>query len=211
MAGNYGMPAGYAKYNTQYGGEKESVGWMLWDTVQYTSAATVALTFFNAIRATRDLSNMELAGQLAAPKAFLVRAIRFYVKELPRATARSAAASVQTGALDDMQQLLNDGVLSFLIGSKNYGVFPLWSVPAGGGFFGQYGSDGDVADPGEVQDWATNGVPHTHNVFTLSRPLFIAPQINFQVTITWPAAITLAGGNTNLSVILDGDLIRPVQ
>ena len=211
MNGSYGMPVGYAKYDTQYKGQKESIGWMLWDTVQYTSAATVALTFFNAVRATLDLSNMELAGQLASPKAFLVRAIRFFPKIHPLSSARAAAGAVQPGILSDIAQLLNGGVLQIQIGSKNYGVYPLWKLPAGAGAYAAYASDGDVADPGEIQDYAMPGVPDARNAYTLARPLFIAPQINFSVQLTWPAALTLAHGNTLLTIALDGDLIRPVQ
>lgn len=211
MAGNYGFSRAYEQYNTQYGQAKEVIGAMLWDTNLYLSGATVALTFFNVVRATVDLSNMELAGQLAAPKAFFVRALRFHVKQEPRSEARAAAGNVQPGAVDNIQQLINTGIASITIGSKNYGVIPLWMIPSGGGAFGIYGSDGDVADPGEIQDYATNGYPHVRNAYTLARPLFIAPQINFQVVVTWPAAVALAGGNTNITFALDGDLIRPVQ
>jgi hypothetical protein len=45
----------------------------------------------------------------------------------------------------------------------------------------------------------------------LSKPIFIAPQINFTASVTWPSAITLAGGDTTISFLLDGDQLRPVQ
>jgi hypothetical protein len=207
------FPEEYAKYNTQYlrGGEMEVIDWMLWDTVTYTSGTTVQATFFTNTRATVDLGNMELAGQLAAPKGFLVRAFRFYVKQRPRSLARAAAGAVQPGAIDNIQQLTNTGVLEFTIGNKEYGTFPLYELPSGGGAYGLIASDGDVADPGEIQDFATSGVPDPRNAFALSDPLFIQPAINFRADITWPAALTLAGGNTTITLAMDGDLVRPLQ
>lgn len=203
--------AAYEAYNSQYRGKKESIGWMLWDTVQFTSAAVNNLVFFTTARATLDLSNMQLQGQLPAPNAFLLRGLRFYVKQRPRSEAKSALGAVQAGAIDNIQQLHNTGVMNILIGAKEYGPYPLWLIPSGGGAFGVIASDGDVASPGEIQDYAISGAPDARNSFTLAVPIFIAPQINFSATLTWPAAITLSGGNTNVTVGFEGDLIRPVQ
>jgi hypothetical protein len=202
---------GYSQYDTQYKGRKEIITQPLWDTVQYLTTATVQLTLFNAVRATLDLSNMELAGQLAAPKAFLIRAIRFFAKNSPWAAARAAAGSLTVGTFDDMQQLLNTGTLQLSVGSKIYCQTPLWMIPAGGGPWGAIGLDGNTADPGITIGYAQNGPPLVDNAFVLSRPMLIAPQINFKVDLFWPAALTLAFGSTFLSVVLDGDLIRPVQ
>lgn len=199
------FPAEFQSYNTQYQGRKEIIGWAWWDTVAYVSAASVNLNFFNALRATPDLSNMEIPSQLAAPKAFFLRAIRFYVKTRPFAAA-VAVAAVQPGTLDDINQLINTGVLTLTIGNKLYSQLPLWMLPSGGGVTGTNASGGAGS-----YDSATNGMPDARVVYSLTKPLFIAPQINFIVNITWPAAIVLAGGNTNITVVLDGDLVRPVQ
>ena len=43
-----------------------------------------------------------------------------------------------------------------------------------------------------------------------SQPLMIEPQINFNVTMEWAAAQTLTG-NLDVQVMLDGELLRPVQ
>lgn len=203
--------AAYQQYNTQYPA-LEVIGSMLWDTVQFVSAAINNIQFFTAgPRATPDLTNMEVPSQLPAPKAFLVRAFRFYPRILPFTSARTAAGQLQPGTFDDIQQLLNTGVLTLTIGSKAYAQFPLWMIPGGGGVMGAMGLDGNTADPGLIASWATNGVPSAENAFVLSQPLFIAPQINFSVNLAWPAAITLANGNTNLTVGMDGDVLRPVQ
>lgn len=202
------FPPEFQKYNTQYP-DNELIGWVWYDTLLYTSAATVALTFFNAVRATIDLSNMEAAGQLAAPKAFLIRAIRFYVKQRPESVATTAATNPQTGATDNIALLINTGVLTLTIGSKQYAQFPLWALPSGGGPFG-FLSVNNILVGGAMADGATNGFPDSRNAYTLTKPLFVAPQINFNVVITWPAALTLTR-NLTITVALDGDLSRPVQ
>lgn len=204
-------PPEFQQYDTQYKGQKERICYSLYDTVMYVSAASVQLFLFNIVRATLDLSNMEQAGSLPAPKAFFMRAVRFYVKQEPQSSARAAAGAVQVGAISNIKLLTNTGVLQLTIGSKLYMQTPLWKIPSGGGAFGGLASDGDVADPGEVQDWAVCGYPHVRNALTLAVPIFLGPGVNFRVELTWPAAVALAGGNTPISVVFDGDLVRQVQ
>jgi hypothetical protein len=62
----------------------------------------------------------------------------------------------------------------------------------------------------EVFAVATNGIPDPRAIYTLSQPLLIDPQINFQFQLGWAAAQTLSG-NVNIKVMLDGELMRPVQ
>lgn len=207
------FPPEYSAYNTQYPGAKETIEWVWYDTQSFVSASSVSLTFFQNGPGGRtiDQTNMEVAGQFAAPKAFFLRAIGFWVKQRPRSVARAAATNPQTGAFDNIAQLINTGTYSMVIGSKNYAIFPLHRLTAGAGANGVMTAEGATADPGAQSDYAQNGVADPRAMFTLSKPLFIAPQINFAVTITWPAAITLAGGNTDVQIFWDGDLIRPVQ
>lgn len=203
---NYGPE--FQRYNSQYGNALEKIGWTWYDTVTYTSAATTALRAFGAIRATLNLGNMEIAGQLASPKAFFVRAIRVKMLVPPFVTTAAADGNAQTGAIDDARQVLENGVLQFTIGQKNYGQWPLWMLPAGGGIvpFMQTG-DIDV-----VVQYANNGIEDPRAVYSLSVPVFIGPQMNFSVDLLWPAgALTLDGGNANIFIGLDGDLLRPVQ
>jgi hypothetical protein len=204
-------PQEYQQYDSQYKGQKEAIGWKWWDTQTYVSGTTTALQQWFNVRATHDLSNMEVAFQLAAPKAFLVRAVRFFVKQEPRSVARAASTNPQTGAMDNIALLINTGVFTFTIGSKSYIQEPLWCLTAGGGAAGIIALEGATADPGGAVDYAQNGVADPRAVNTLAKPIFIAPQINFTAIIDWPAALTLAGANTALSICLDGDLIRPVQ
>jgi len=202
--------ASYNQYRTTYP-DIEIIGGMLWDTVPYVSAASTQLQFFNAVRATPDLTNMDTPSLLSNNKAFLIRAIRFRVLQTSRATTRAADGNVQPGAVDNIAQLLNTGYFQLIISSKPYCQYPLWVIPSGDGVFSISGADGDIATTGIVEDWATCGEPSSDNVLSLTQPLFLAPMVNFYCQINWAAAITLAGGNTNIQVIFDGDLMRPVQ
>jgi hypothetical protein len=204
-------PREYEQYNSQYGGQIEAIGWKWWDTQTYVSGTTTSLTNWFNVRATQDLSNMEVAFQLAAPKAFLVRAIRFFVKQRPRSVARAASTNPQTGAVDNIAQLINTGVFTLSIGNKVYNMEPLWCLTAGGGAAGFIALEGATADPGGAVDFAQNGIADPRAVNSLSKPIFIAPQINFSAVVQWPAALTLAGANTDITFLLDGDLLRPVQ
>ena len=200
----------YEQYRTTYPAI-ELIGGVLYDTVQYTTATTLQIRFFDAVRATLNLSNMETPSMLTNNKGFLIRAVRFRLLQNPRTTARAAAGNVQVGAVDNIGQLIHTGVFTFTIGAKPYMEFPLWTMPEGGGPFGIAGLSGDAADPGSIVDYASNGVPTVENVLSLSQPLFISPLINFFGQINWGAAITLSGGSQNIQIVLDGDLMRPVQ
>ena len=200
-------PPEYAAYNTQYKGNIETIGWKWWDTQTFTSASTTSLVQFFNVRATPDLSNMEVAFQLAAPKAFLIRAIRFYVKNRPQVvTTTTPLPGTQAGAFDDVVQIINTGVFQLTIGNKVYNLEPLWCMTSGGGAYGIL-TTGSTSS----QSYAQCGWPDPRAVNTLSKPLFIGPQINFTARIDWPATITLTNGNPALTVLLDGDQLRPVQ
>ena len=204
-------PPEYEQYNSQYAGRKEAIGWKWWDTQTYVSAATLNLVQWFNTRATLDLSNMEIPFQLAAPKAFLIRAIRLFVKQRVRSNARAASAAVQPGAIDNVVQLVNTGVFTLTIGNKQYNQEPLWALTSGGGVTGVIGVEGATADPGAMIDYGQVGIADPRAVNSLAKPIFIAPQINFSAVIAWPAALTLAGGNVDITILFDGDLIRPVQ
>lgn len=207
------IPSGYRAYETQYPGVLETIGAVLYDTVQYVSGSTTSLQLFNSTRSTIDLSNMEAAGQLPYPKSFLIRAVRFYIKQVPRSQDRAASGSVQTGALANVARLINTGVFTLQIGAKPYFQYPLWALPSGGGVFPAMGLTNIAAGApivGTVVDAGVNGLPDARAVLTLTKPILIGPQINFVGLLEWPSAVTLTG-DLYITVCFDGDLTRPVQ
>jgi len=183
--------------------QSQVINWMWYDTQTYTSGATTLLTFFNAVRATKDLGNMELAGVLAHPKAFIVRATRIHVKNVP--VQDDGALPVAWSNI----QLLQTGWCQFEVGNKNYGIWPIHALPGGSGVYAEAAAAGGEAGD-EFLTYGTNGPPDCRAVYTLSQPLLIDPQINFNLTLHWTTAVTLVA-DTPIMVMLDGELMRPVQ
>ncbi len=208
---NVALPIDWAAYNTQVSDTLEIVPWTLWDTNTYTSGTSQTLTYFTAVRATKDLGNLAIASTLPAPYAFLTRGIRFFIKGQPFAKNVAATGNAELGALDDAALLINTGVLEFTIGNKIYFESPLWMITAGGGAAGVLSMAGGAATNIEAS-YGQSGPADPRAAYTLAKPLAIAPQINFKIVLSWPAAaVTLAQGNTALTVALDGELSRPAQ
>jgi hypothetical protein len=207
-AERYAYPSQFSDYDTQYGGAKERIGWTWYHLLPY-AAATVQLTYFQVIPANLGLGNMKLAGQLGAPQAFFMRALRVKVYLYPTAITAVATATEQTGNLDDLCHLLYQGTLQLSILDKVYGQWPLWMLPAGGGP-AAVGVGSIAAAPIYM---AENGIQDPRAVYSLSVPLFLAPQVTFKVDIFWNAAVAVVSlpANPLIGVFLDGDLIRPVQ
>jgi hypothetical protein len=201
-------PKAYLQYATQMD-KFEVINGSLWDTLTYTSGATLRLTYFTATRATIDLSNLEVAGQLPYPKAFLVRSMKVFLKQRPESVNSVAATAVQTGAINNVVGLFDTGAVTINVGSKNYGIYPLWVFGCAGGPSG-FMAQTNILIAGSYADYGQSGLPHSKAGFTFSVPLFIEPQMNFNVDIQWAAAVTLTR-NLTLCVSLEGDLIRPVQ
>lgn len=208
-AERYAYPSQFSDYDTQYGGAKERIGWTWYHLLGYTTGVTVQQTFFQVIPANLVLGNMKLAGQLGAPQAFFMRAIRVKVYLYPTAITAVATGTEQTGNLDDLCNLLYHGVLQLSILDKVYGQWPLWMLSAGGGPTG-VGTGSLAAAPIYM---AENGIQDPRAVYSLSVPLFLAPQVTFKVDIFYSAAQAIVSlpATPLIGVFLDGDLIRPVQ
>lgn len=200
----------FDKFKITYGDALEFIGDTLFDTRTYTSTTTLQLQFFSS-QQTEDLTNLDLGNMLPDKQGFLVMSVRFYPKIPPRSQARTASATTQLGATNDIFQLTSTGRLEFNFLNKDYGTFPLWMLPAGGGVASMLSAEGATADPGGIIDFANNGIPDARNMYVLEQPLFLPPMTKLGVVTKWPAALTLAAGNTALVLSFDGLMVRPVQ
>ena len=202
-------PSQFEAYDTQFGGNKERIGWTWYHVLQYTSATTVQLTYFQVIPANLGVGNLKLAGMMGGNLAFFLRAIRFKPYLYPTAIAAVSTGTQQTGNLNDLCQFIYSGTLQLTIIDKIYGQWPLWMLPAGGG----PASAGVGTNSQAPIYFAENGIQDPRAVYSLSVPLFLAPQVTFKVDIYWPTPVTTVSlpANPFLGVFLDGDLIRPVQ
>ena len=206
----------YAQYATMTSGREVIHGFM-WDSLLYTSGAagTTVLNFFQQTIAalTPDVTNMQNPGILPYPWQFLVRAIRFFIKQRPESNLVVATGNLQPGAANNVAQLVNTGLLNIVHGAKSYGPYPLHAITAAAGPHGNINvtTVGAAGITASVVDYAQNGRPHVKNLFTLAMPLLIETAMNFVYQLSWPAGPVTLTRNTTLCLCLEGDLIRQVQ
>jgi hypothetical protein len=191
----------------------ELVAFPIWDRQTYTSATTLKLVYFTQVRQLIRDGNLQFSGGFPQRIEYLVQAIR--VVPVVRPDQRAALTAANVGAIlsraDDLAQIYNDGVLQFFILSKNYGQFPLFLLLPGTGIVTNNATLTTTAQASNYVETSTVGNPDNRSVFTLLSPVEIPSQTAFSVTIEWAAALTLAAGNLDLQVVLDGKQIRPKQ
>jgi len=203
---------GHAVVNPQ---QKEKITYALWHRIAFVSGTTVQLTYFNVGTSGAD-GNIPPAGQLQSANSFLVQSIRIAPQLQPREAAAAApAAGTIAGPIEDMFQIINTGAATFKVGDKEYGRWPIWMLPAGGGVGGIALAFGNAEAAATVQEvsFAVNGATDPRQVYSLQVPILIPPQYSFSLTLNWPAIITLTGFTTSVFItcVLDGTLIRPGQ
>jgi len=228
-----------SRYDVNRIGEVEGLRQTLYDFQLYPLAGSLGINFFQnpigagittspgaAVGSNKTITdtNMELAGQLPNPKAFLVESI-----EILFFAGNSAAANTFTqqppfdfvavptdllplsaGGVNDVWNVMNTGHLQFFIGSKSYlDETPLHRFPPKS----FVGVDGAIAS-----NSATTGALAVAAARSMGRPYFLDPPIflratqNFRVTLDWPALVpTISTLNGRLGVVLDGYLYRNSQ
>lgn len=172
---------------------------------------------------TLDDTNMESAGQLPSPKAFLATSIEVIVDPGMVSAANawspldiafitnSSAASVgvvpELDSANSVNLILISGWLDFFVGSASYlqasrsDSFPAKSYSA---------SDTSIAVSGNL---GFSGLQTTRAVgrpFYLNPPILLMPNVNFVVTLNWPVAVAI-NQNARVTVRLDGIMYRNAQ
>jgi hypothetical protein len=189
------VPSGLQTHSVTVPNASEWVDKVLWDTQQYAAAGQVNLDFFQALPANLAAGNLTQAGTIGNNE-FIIRSIGVF--------ARSGATGVSVGL--GVAVLASQGVLRLTIGAKDYGVWPINSLPVGGGVAG-WAMDNTGLMP---YDTSNLGVPDPRAGYNLTRPLKIPPNLNFRVRLEWAAAIAITNA-TNLVVCLKGEMGRFVQ
>lgn len=196
-------------------GQSEVVPYVLYDTVQYTSAVDTQLSYFQEVRTDKTLGNMQAGGQLVADRYLEIWGIS--IDPLIRS---SSTATGRTGAWTDMDDLMWFGrpTFTFIMDDKRIGPFPCSFFHASGGVTGMGHEEGQAAattvaattiDRAAVIDQVANwGV--FDGGFWVGGSMIIPPQSGFVVNIDWNAAVTLLGGNPFVRVNLVGALHRNV-
>lgn len=190
MNQNIPVPSGLANHLTTVPNASEWVDKVLWDTQNYAAAGQVFLDYFQALPASLTAGNLTQAGTIGN-NIMIVRSIGVFFR---------------TAVGNDIEIAAKQGVLRFDIGAKNYGIWPIHLLPAGGGVYGQ-AMDNTGLSP---YNFANLGVPHPSASYNLTRPLLIPANLNFRVRLEWTAAIAIAT-QTPVVVCLKGEMGRFVQ
>jgi len=202
----------FSQYKITYGTALEFIADSLYDTQTYPPAGATILTFFQTqfTLGNLALTNMPLAGMLPDRQGFLVMSIRTFFVAHPTVMAPVAAPAVQVTASNDLLNLISNGVLALNFLNKDYGKFPAWLLPAGGGVYSSLATAG-IAAPGAVIDTANNGYPDARNIYVLEQPLFLPPMTKLGVTANFGPTPPVVQVATPIKVLFDGLMVRPIQ
>lgn len=210
------------QYKVNRSQEYEVTRQSLYDFQTYAMAGQTSLTFFQVPigQSSKTLAdtNMELAGQLPAPKYFLVESveIHFFPGPFPVSISNAAADdAVLTNFSNDVYEVATSGSLDFFIGSKSY----LQEAPLGRfppktrldfGFGAAMSTHQAIAALSSAQivgDYAAfAGRPYFLDPYRI----LLAPTQNFNIRLTWPTAVAISA-NARIGVVLDGLLYRLSQ
>ena len=200
------IPQAWAGYNTQEPDDFELVHNPLWFTRTYTDASTTTLNFFDAALATDDLATNIFPYQ----NSYLLKALGIYIVNRIETDDMGASAAAVASAFDDVQQLINTGVLDFKIGKKDYGPFPLWRLASGGGVWGVAAAAGAEA-ANQLSNYAQVGSPGTDNIYKLAIPVVIPAQTQCTWKMRWPAGAVNLTADRVIKLLLEGIEARPRQ
>lgn len=198
---------------------KEGIREPLYDFLTYDSGATLQLKFFQTQvggTKTKSDTNMPLNGQLPAGQKFVGQTLEVhvlpgssassYVREAPVKTATALAAP---NFSNDVWALLNQGWLELTVGSKPYLTAPLLLFPSGSGMAVQAAAAVENTNTTVVNQITSDYGRLVGRMFVFNPEVPIEAQTNFDVTLNWPAAVTLPSGfDARIGVILGGVRFR---
>jgi len=202
---NNPIPQEWTSYVTQAAVGLEIVPSMLYDTLLYTDNTTRELTFFQQTNVARDVSNLKQPGMLSNPQSFLIQNIRIYFRQ-PVTTTDSGAAGAFPSSINNIVLLANTGICTLHIGTKEYGPWPIWTLPASTFMKGMLAVAG-----AEAANLAHEYGQLDGPLYPLFPNLMIAPLQNFDIVLSWPTAAVDLTGNVTIQVLFDGQLARAVQ
>lgn len=193
-----------------FASQGEVIPWTWFSSDQYVSGTTTQLDCFQTLPTDRTRGNMQAAGQIPAPMYFDVYHLSTYLSVAPSALAIAATLTPATGALQDVHGLIL-GSVSFQIAQKSYWESKIFMCPAGAGQNPFVAMAGTLAATNlQAYQVSQNGLPDPRARNNFWGGITIPHNQNFLVRYNWSAALTLAGGNTDIVTTLDGYLYRRV-
>lgn len=202
-----------AQYNVNRPDQVEALKWSLYDTLAYAAAGQSQLQFFQVPKGqsgkTFAQTNMTAAGLLPAPQSFLIQTIElfFFPGEVISTYGPAAASSFVN---DTYKFFSQPAWLELYIGSKAYlDEAPLLKFPPKNGLsgFSALSDTTTAAASGQSQiGYASGG----GQVYELNPPILLVPTQNFNVTLNWPALVTVTNA-ASVVCNLGGILYRNSQ
>lgn len=185
---------------------KEIITQPLYDSADFTAASVGDTRYFANTIATVGLlrTNMELAGQLPAPRQLLVQ----NVSVAPWGTQAVAVASRLQ--VEDANLFVHQSVLTFTVSDKPYLRGPSVMFPSGMGLDG-FAASAVGATPLE-QHAVHSGMAHPSARFQVLKPGQLLKQNeNFNVVLNIPVALAGLTATIRVYVVLWGMQLRAVQ
>lgn len=185
---------------------KEIITQPLYDSADFTAASLGDSRFFANTIATVGLlrTNMELAGQLPAPRQLLVQ----NVSVCPWGTQAVAVASRLQ--VEDANLFVHQSVLTFTVSDKPYLRGPSVMFPSGMGLDG-FSATAVGGAPLE-QHSVHSGMAHPSARFQVLKPGQLLKQNeNFNVVLNIPVALAGLTATIRVYVVLWGMQLRAVQ
>jgi hypothetical protein len=220
---------GYSEAMSQYSVNRdgwEALRYALYDSNSYPTTGISSLSFFTqpvgqgtgwtGVGAkTLSDTNMDLAGQLPANKAFLIQSVEVILwpstPSVSGALPSAYGAGAVAASVNDSYVFRRSGNFKLTIGSKDYiteaplSVFPQKSSFEVSGAL----SDATTAAASQQSRLAYANVK--------GRPYFVDPNImlistqNFGVTLAWPEGLQVINNAARVFIRLDGILYRKSQ
>jgi hypothetical protein len=201
-----------AAYAVNRPGQVEAIRQSLYDFLTYAQAGQSSLSFFQVPVGqggkTLADTNMEAAGSLPNPKRFLLESIEIHFIPLNPISALGADAAFLN--LLDTWAVGKSGWLNLFIGSKSYLTeAPLMRFPPTNGLLVSSMADSQTTPAAALQ---TKGdyVRFGGKPYAVDPPIFLEPTQNFNVTLNWPALVTVTVA-ARIGVVMNGVLYRNSQ
>lgn len=210
------------RYDVVQRNSVEGIRQSLYDFQTYAAAGQTQLSFFQVPQGqgtgiaggtkTLEDTNMDLAGNLPNPKAFLTQGIEiaFFPSGSP---VTSAAALATKNMTNDVWAFIKQGYLQFFISSKAYlQEAPLAKFPARNFLRSDMAvalstTASTTTDQYVMELPVMAGAP-----FKMIPPITLRPTMNFNVTLNWGAVVALPSNTTaRVGVYLTGILYRNGQ
>lgn len=193
-------------------GVAEVISWELYHYQDYATAGQTQLTFFQttagALATGLEGTNMEVAGMLPSPQAFLLQTIEvhFFPATAP-SVATGAAAVIKT--VNDTYNVLKSGFAELEIVGKKYArVANLLRLPPKVRLEGSFAL-ADTTTAGAAQQTRVGLINPVGGLYRIDPNLLIHQNENFKVTLNWTTAVALLdAGAAKIGVVLGGVLFR---